>query len=221
MEYKINHIANKKKLTNRKMNPQYITIHSTGNLNSTAQNERDNLNRPGNIESTGFHIAIDEDMAIECIPLDMVAYHAGDGRDGKGNTESIGIEICESGDRQKTINNTVKLVAKMLHDRGWNTTRLCRHYDWNKKICPGIMAKNDWQGWKDFLKEVDKELKSYNAEIKMEEWEREQGIQAIEQLAQKGILNNPQMWTQKLNGGHIPDWAIWSLLNRITKLSKL
>ena len=143
--YKIQHITNKNKLTNRKMIPEYLTIHSTGNLNSTAQNERDNLNRTSNTSSTGFHIVVDDTQAIECIPLDMVAFHAGDGANGTGNTKSIGLEICESGDRNKTIENAVEVAAKILHERNWGIDKLKRHYDWSGKNCPRILNYNNWQ----------------------------------------------------------------------------
>lgn len=92
MNYKIDHIDNKNKLINRDMLAEYITLHSTGNPTSTAQNERDNLNRPANTSSTGLHI-VDDKQVIECMPLNKVAYHAGDGANGTGNSKSIGIEM--------------------------------------------------------------------------------------------------------------------------------
>lgn len=159
LEYKIQHITNKHKLTNRSMTPEYITIHSTGNLSSTAQNERDNLNRAGNTTSTGFHIVVDDKQAIECIPLDMMAYHAGDGTNGPGNTKTIGIEICESGNREKTIQNAVELVAGMLKERNWGIDKLRRHYDWTKSSgCPRILAYNNWEGWDIFKLQVEEKL---------------------------------------------------------------
>ena len=142
------------------MNTQYLTIHSTANLKSTAQNERDNLNRIGNNSSTGFHIVVDEKEAIECIPLDMVTYHAGDGCNGIGNNTSIGIEMCESGDRERVISNTVCLVASMLKERGWGINRLRRHYDWSKKLCPRILSADNWKGWHGFKTEVEMKMKN-------------------------------------------------------------
>lgn len=159
LEYKIQHIANKHKLTGRAMIPEYITVHSTGNFTSTSQNERDNLNRASNTSSTGFHIVVDDKQAIECIPLDMVAYHAGDGTNGPGNTKTIGIEICESGNREKTIQNAVELVVKMLKERNWGTDKLRRHYDWTKNSgCPRILAYSNWEGWDIFKLQVEKKL---------------------------------------------------------------
>lgn len=140
------------------MVPEYLTIHSTGNPKSTAQNERDNLNRPDNTTTTGFHIVVDEKEAIECIPLNKVAYHAGDGAYGRGNSKSIGLEICESGDRAKTLENAVKVSAKILHEMNWGIDRLKRHYDWSGKNCPRILSANNWSGWNKFKQDVQKEL---------------------------------------------------------------
>ena len=149
MNYKVQHITNKVKII-RDMDPEDLTVHSTGNPDSTAQNERDNLNRLTNTTTTGFHIVVDDTQAIECIPLNKVAYHAGDGANGPGNSKSIGLEICESGNRTKTIENAVEAAAKILHERNWGIDRLKRHYDWSGKNCPRILSANNWQGWNEF-----------------------------------------------------------------------
>lgn len=140
------------------MVPQYITIHSTGNPKSTARNERAWLTNPSNKVTASWHICVDEKEAVEAISLNEVAWHAGDGGSGTGNRKSISIEICESGNRQKTLENAVKLTAKLLKERGWGVNRLRRHYDWSRKMCPRILASNNWDGWEQFKRDVQKEL---------------------------------------------------------------
>lgn len=160
MNYKIQHIPiNKTKRPGKKIKVEYITIHSTANERSTAQNERSWLVNPSNKRIASWHIAIDEREAIEVIPLDEIAYHAGN---KEGNNKSIGIEICESGDREKTIRNAVKLVAKMLQEEGWGVDRLKRHFDWSGKNCPRIFNYNDWEGWAKFKRDVFLELTCQN-----------------------------------------------------------
>ena len=88
--------------------------------------------------------------------MNEVAYHAGD---ATGNRTSIGIEICESGDRQKTLRNAIQLTAALLKERSWGINRLKRHFDWSGKHCPRILMANNWAGWKNFLQGVEKELK--------------------------------------------------------------
>lgn len=162
MNYIIDHIPRTTPHNRRPgvpMTPQYITIHSTGNPKSTARNERAWLTNPLNTVTASYHIVVDEKEAIEVLPLNEVAWHAGDGGNGTGNRKSIGIEICESGNRAKTLENAVWLVAKMLNERGWGVDRLRRHYDWNKKICPRIFYDGGkWTGWQQFKQAVQREL---------------------------------------------------------------
>lgn len=170
--YKVDHIP-KNTPNNRRpglpMIPEYITIHSTGN-NAPAKNERAYLTNPKNERTASYHIVIDEKEAIECLPLNEVGWHAGDGGNGTGNRKTIGIEISQGGDRAKTVQNSVELVAKLLHERNWGVDRLRRHFDWSGKICPSIMAQNNWAGWAGFKIQVQREL---------DRLEKEKGLDTI------------------------------------------
>lgn len=153
MIYKIQHIPiNKDKRPGIKIVPEYITIHSTGNPKSTAENERNWLINPDNNRVASWHIVVDEKEIIEAIPLNELAYHSGS---KEGNNKSIAIEICESGNRQKTLDNTAKLVTKILIEKNWGIDKLRRHFDWSGKNCPSIFNYNNWEGWKKFKKDVD------------------------------------------------------------------
>jgi len=138
-----------------KANMQYLTIHSTGNARSTAKNERGWLVNPQNTRTASWHIVVDEREAILAVPLDEVAYHAGD---ANGNRTSIGIEICESGNRQKTMENAIELTAELLKQYKWKTDKLKRHYDWSRKLCPSILMANNWALWHQFIREVDRKM---------------------------------------------------------------
>ena len=131
---------------------RYCTLHSTGNPNSSARGEVKNLARLDNKRQASFHIAVDDKEAVEAIPLNEVAWHAGDGYNGTGNRKSIGIEICESGNRQKTLDNVVKVTVAMMKLHKIPIEDLRRHYDWSGKNCPRILSANDWKEWK-LLKE--------------------------------------------------------------------
>ncbi|AWB45260.1 N-acetylmuramoyl-L-alanine amidase [Paenibacillus sp. CAA11] len=142
------------------MNATTITIHNTGNASSSAANERAWLTNPSNTRTASFHIVVDEREALECIPLNENAWHAGDGSGAKsGNRTSIGIEICESGNYAKTLDNAAGLVAQMLKERGWGVDRLRRHYDWSGKVCPRLMYDGGkWTGWAEFKAKVSAKL---------------------------------------------------------------
>lgn len=148
------------------MNPTTITIHNTANEKSSAANERAWLTNPSNKVQASYHIVIDEREAIECIPLTENAWHAGDGSGStSGNRTSIGIEICESGNYAKTIDNAVTLVAQMLKERGWGIDRLRRHWDWSRKICPRLMYDaGTWSVWYAFKAAVQGRLNELNKE---------------------------------------------------------
>ena len=160
MQYIVNHIP-KSTPHNRRpgivMTPETLTIHSTGNLDSSAANERGWLINPKNNRQASWHIVVDDKEAIEAIPLREIAWHAGDGG-GPGNWKSIGVEICESGNRAKTLQNAVELVAELLKQRKWGVDKLRRHFDWSGKTCPGIMAENNWAGWEKFKVDLDRKL---------------------------------------------------------------
>ncbi|RJE88638.1 N-acetylmuramoyl-L-alanine amidase [Paenibacillus sp. 1011MAR3C5] len=160
--YKIDHIKMTTPCNRRPgtyMQPEYITIHNTGNPKSTAANERSWLTNPSNNVTASYHIVIDERETIECLPLNEVGWHAGDGKNGTGNRKSIGIEICESGNYAKTLERAVELVARLLKERGWGVDRLRRHYDWSGKNCPRLMnADEKWTGWADFKTRVAAKL---------------------------------------------------------------
>lgn len=156
MDYVVKHIpVDKFRRPGTKIIPQYITIHSTANLHSSALSERNWLINPNNKVKASWHIAVDEKMCVEAIPLDEKTIHT---NNKNGNITSISIEICESGNRVKTLQNAVKLIVRLLKERNWGVNRLRRHFDWSGKICPRIFAENDWAEWKTFKIAVEKEL---------------------------------------------------------------
>lgn len=137
------------------MNPLYITVHNTGNT-ASARNEAAYHN--SNNAQVSYHVAIDDKEAIQLIPFNRTAWHAGDGL-RNGNMRSIGIEICYSMDngysgaksaRYKAAEENAALyIAYVLKQYGWGIDRLKRHYDWSGKDCPHKMhATNSYQAFR-------------------------------------------------------------------------
>ncbi|MGY5346542.1 N-acetylmuramoyl-L-alanine amidase (plasmid) [Paenibacillus glucanolyticus] len=169
MNYRKDHIPRTTAFNRRPgnaMNATTITIHNTANEKSTAANERSWLTNPSNNVQASYHIVVDEREAIECIPLNENAWHAGDGSGASsGNRTSIGVEICESGNYAKTLDNAVTLVAQMLKERGWGVDRLRRHWDWSRKVCPRLMYDGGtWSAWYAFKAAVLGRLNAMNEE---------------------------------------------------------
>ena len=144
------------------MTPKYITIHNTGNT-ATARNEAAYMNSNSNY--TSYHVAIDDKEAVQVVPFNRNAWHAGDGQ-GQGNRASIGIEICYSMDNgysgamsaryKQAQENTALYVAYVLHQYGWGTDRFRQHWNWSGKDCPHKMRAHN--GWGAFVARVQAHL---------------------------------------------------------------
>jgi N-acetylmuramoyl-L-alanine amidase len=231
--YIVNHIAptingvKNRKRPAKAMDWETITIHNTGNLTSTAKNERSWLDNPHNaLSPIGYHLVVDEIDVIECIPVWENAYHAGDGIDGKGNTTSVGIEICESGNFEKSVSNAVYLVASMLHSKNKTTKDVVQHNRWNGSNCPRILRQGN--GWQDFINRVEKQLQEFKKEVMVQKpkaevnFKEEEKVkdswkfEGIETLASLGLLNTPEDWKKKIDEP-LPVWAGMLILSRIAK----
>lgn len=144
-----------------KMNATRIVIHNTAN-DATAANEIAYMKR--NNSTTSFHYAVDDKEAVQGISVTRNAWHASDGRNGKGNREGIAIEICysKSGGKKwlKAVDNAAQLTALLLHNRNWDIGKVTKHQDYgNHKYCPHRILSE--YGWDNFLKLTDKYLKEY------------------------------------------------------------
>lgn len=118
------------------MAPIGICIHNTAN-DATAANEISYMTRNDN--QVSYHIAIDDKEAIQAIPFDRNAWHAGDGN-GEGNRKYIGIEICYSKSGGERFVNAEKRaaaeVAALLKSFGWGVDRIKAHREFSGKNCP-------------------------------------------------------------------------------------
>jgi N-acetylmuramoyl-L-alanine amidase len=129
-------------------NKTLITIHNTGLPNVPAINFRKNLGREDNTDYVSFHIVVDDKEAIECVPLDEMAYHCAN---SEGNLHSIGIEVCEVEGAEE---NAIKLVAKLLKERNFNISRVTTHQRWNGKYCPRLILPH----WSEFIENIKSEM---------------------------------------------------------------
>ena len=168
-----------------------ITIHSTANANSTALNERAWLDNPTHNRYASWHYCVDESGVVQAIPDREEAWHCGD---TGGNRHSLSIEICESGDRVKTLLNAAKFAAEKLTEHGLTIKELRRHADWMEKDCPRILINPVYiyrnYGWNWFVGQVEEEIqnmtteKRYNTIEDVPEW----GKATIQQLIDKGAI---------------------------------
>ncbi len=143
----------------KKLRPRFITIHSTANHSSTAtamQHSRA-LNN-GAFKNRNWHFTVDQHMAVQHIPLDETAWHAGT---NAGNMNSIGIEMCESESRgnnhYRTWDRAAKLTALLMKRYNVRLRYVVPHYHWYGKACPGPLLDNGRPGrkWAWYVSRID------------------------------------------------------------------
>lgn len=119
------------------MTPTGITVHETAN-DAAATSEIKYMITNNN--STSYHYAVDDLGAVQGIPLNRNAWHAGDGSNGTGNRKTIGIEICysKSGGTKykKAFDNGLTLVAQLMKKYNFTTKNIYFHKNWSGKNCP-------------------------------------------------------------------------------------
>ncbi|MBM7570771.1 N-acetylmuramoyl-L-alanine amidase [Aquibacillus albus] len=138
-----------------KLELKTITIHETANPNegAGAQMHRDYAQNTTN--SVSYHWVVDDKIAIQVVPDEEVAWHAGT---DEGNKTSLGIEICENRDADPVAryDNAVWLAAYLLHKHKLSINDLIPHKDWYGKNCP----RNLLAVWQDFKRDVAAKLAS-------------------------------------------------------------
>lgn len=135
------------------MTPTRIVIHNTAN-DASAYNEIRYMQR--NTNEVSFHFAVDDECAIQGIPLDRNSWHAGDGGSGVGNRQGISIEICysESGGMRfrNAVRNAASLTYSLLEKYGWGIECVTKHQDYSKKYCPHrILSDYGFDAFKDLV----------------------------------------------------------------------
>lgn len=137
--------------------PHYVTIHDTGNANAGADALAHAKYLKGDAAASrpaSWHFTVDAINVIQHLPLNEIAWHAGDGN-GPGNTQSISMEICEhaDGDRAKAEDKAAELTAFLLKTYKLPIEAVVQHNRWSGKNCPHIIRGRPG-GWEGFLQMV-------------------------------------------------------------------
>lgn len=119
---------------------KYITIHETDNRSTSANAQGHNAYLLSDaMDITGWHYTVDDVSIYHNIPDNEIAWNAGDDRDRDGgNINGIGIEMCVNlgVDFEKTVDNTARLTAKLLHTYDLSIEDVKMHADFMDKVCP-------------------------------------------------------------------------------------
>lgn len=115
-----------------------------------------------------WHFTVDDQRAIQSLPLNIQGEHAD--HDGPGNKTSIAIEICEFRNPAKqaaAIDRAARLTAWVMKEKLIPLSRVVPHYHWpqhhfrgHQKNCPRILLQKGRPGprWNAFLAKVRSNL---------------------------------------------------------------
>ena len=142
---------------NTTINVKSITVHQTGNIDTTAKanhNYMKNINRSGSrIASWAF--TVDDKDIYQALPSNNKAYHAGN---ATGNSTSIGIEICMFTDKEKqrkAYENALALIKILMQYYNLSTNDIKQHYNWTKKDCPTWLRSGKYgYNWSWFINQL-------------------------------------------------------------------
>jgi hypothetical protein len=129
--------------------PTFITIHETNNsaVGANADMHRKFVHMGGGPGQISFHYVVDDIESIQLLPDDEVAWHAGDGRNGPGNTRSVAVQICvnKDGNFEKALRNAIKVVVRLMAKYDIQLDNVVQHNHWNGKDCPHKLRSFGWQ----------------------------------------------------------------------------
>lgn len=142
-----------------------ITIHNTGNNMPTAT-ALAHANWLVTVEEAekdyiGAHFFVDDSQIVQVLPINEVAWHAGDGQ-GRGNMTTIAIEICEVGNILQAEENALLLIGYLRQHLG--KLPIYKHQDWTGKYCPRVLLSTG--RWKSFEERAIKMTYEDKASIK-------------------------------------------------------
>ncbi|MGX7195431.1 N-acetylmuramoyl-L-alanine amidase [Enterococcus olivae] len=136
--------------------PQYIVIHDVGAVSSARNNA---LYFGGGNRRASAHYFVDDKETVQVVEEYNGAWHVGDGggRYGIHNSNSIGIEQCLQPNKtisEATRKHTLELTKHLMAKYNIPASRVVRHYDASRKICPRAWSPNNWANWLRFKSDV-------------------------------------------------------------------
>lgn len=145
---------------------RYIVIHDTGNHRRGADALAHFRYFNGGYRGASAHYFVDERWIVQIVDDRFAAWHCGDGRGRFGitNSNSIGIELCinDGNDMEATYALATQLIIYLMDRYNIPLSRVVRHYDASRKICPRHMSYNRWHKWycfKENLRRIYEETK--------------------------------------------------------------
>ena len=141
-----------------KITPRYITIHNTDNTSRGADclaHAKYVKSKAARDRQVSWHYTVDDLRCVKHLPINEMGWHAAS---KKGNSDSIGIEICmHQGIDQNAANDRAALLtAILMYDLNLALEKVVTHQYWSGKNCPRLLLDNGRLGhkWQQFLDRV-------------------------------------------------------------------
>ena len=131
------------------MQAKYITVHNTGNAGATGKQNADYAVNQNEYKS--WHFTVGNNEVYQHLPITESGWHCGDGENGTGNRNSIGIEIAEVYGADRTA---IKFVAELIKATGISIDKVVSHKNWSGKNCPRLILPH----WDSFIEDIKKEI---------------------------------------------------------------
>ena len=128
------------------LEPKHITIHNTGNKGASAEANSNYVDSASGYVS--WHFTVGDNIVIQELPIDEVSWHAGDGSKGRGNRDSISIEVAEVDGAYETA---VEFIKELMDYLGFTTANIYTHKYWSGKECPRLILPK----WDKFISELE------------------------------------------------------------------
>lgn len=156
---KKNFITNTNNFSKTANSQKYIVVHDTANTSRGADAETHARYYQNNDRKVSANYTVDDDSVQYNVSSSYSAHHCGDGggKYGITNSNSIGIEMCinSDGDYNKTYNNTILLVKKLMDTYGVPASNVVMHKDASGKNCSAVLISGSkgktWSGFKSAL----------------------------------------------------------------------
>ena len=142
---------------------EYLVIHFVGAAGQAINNG--NFFKSVNRRSSA-HYFVDPKHTVQVVPENRAAWHVGDGKGRYGitNSNSIGIEGCQDTSTGKnvwywdfhpdTYQQMIELTSHLQKKYGIPDSKVVRHYDASRKLCPGNWQHNNWAKWHQFKRDL-------------------------------------------------------------------
>lgn len=187
-----------------------IVIHHSASTNETTIEDIHRWHLARSWIGIGYHYVIYADGTIfRGRPENAKGSHAY--LNSKQDANSNGIGICLIGNfnnmipNDKQIDSLVWLILDIW--KRYPQIPVIGHKDVMATACPGSLFPWD----KLFLK-----LSNGVSKVSLDKWMIDEGQLAIKELADKGLLHNPELWNSEAKlSESIPAYLFWIMLNRI------